>query len=542
MDPELRSLTLTNLSAVSKLSTQILGRTLLFASADEFCGNHSPTIRARTARFTSQVNRSWREAALAQPAIWLGPVLSWCSARDWLDIVLKRSYPLPIDAKLPPNAPLTAFKLAFKHLSRIRNLRLELTVRSHIEWFEAKLRQHQAPILKRLSISTPVGLYQRRRPIRVSEAKSSFLAYAPMLEQLEIQNYSISLALTKPLHRLRVFVFAMTHLDSDLQLLDDLRNMDQLEELHISSPTENDIDLFSSSQRKPPAIDTPVPLLHLKSLTISAPISVCANIFRNIIIRDSCSIMLYCRNAYNNPDLRDILSRLKNHMSNWSCDDLTGRQSLDLGATYAEFILEGPDSVSNGQTHPFIGLKVFWPTNTSSTLEHLFAIFPKIASAFQSCKRPPDTLALRLAAHLSSAIRPLLYDCLHELDYVQAVEFLGDEAFAFYCPLLGSQSNYSSATFSDDILLPLLGDLIIQDVNFTSQGRQYWRKLRKTLRFRQKEDHPILEINLVDCDGDPDLNILDRYGVVIKVNGEDLAGGYEDDGEDSDYTVQADSD
>ncbi|KAF9477967.1 hypothetical protein BDN70DRAFT_880581 [Pholiota conissans] len=529
-------------SGVSKLDARLLACILLLASAnDEFCRNDAPTIRSKTARFTSQVNRRWREVALRQQELWLGPVLalSWCSASHWLDLVLKRSYPLPVDTIVPPEASSDSVTLTFKHLPRIRTLKL--TARAHIEWLATESSHHYKPlILESLTISVPgVAPHTGRRSLRVCDPNPVFSGYAPMLHQLEVHNFPLNLA-PKLFHGLRVLVFDIMHRSSVVQLLDNLRNMDQLEELHISQPSE--IDTPPSSFPMHPPTDDPLFLQGLQALFISAPVSVCANVFRNITIRASCSITLRCRNVCNGRDLRDILSRLKCTISNWRCAELTGRQSLDIGGTYARFTLQGP--AGGGQLCPSIDFEV-----SSPSLEKILDVFIQIAPGFQRCQTPPETLALYSAIDTPSEPRlmQVLHGWLSGLEYMQAVELHGHAAFGLYFPLLGSsetRSKYLSIRTSnvDDILLPDLGDLIMVSVNFTTQKRLFWRRLLKTLRFRDKLGQPILLMDFVNCVGDFDQNITGRTGVVVKVNGVDLNSDSEDDGEDSDYTAQGDSD
>ncbi|KAF8958228.1 hypothetical protein BDZ97DRAFT_1923824 [Flammula alnicola] len=531
---------------ISRLSSRLLGRILFLASADvNFCADDSSVSRARTARLAAQVNRQWLAAALEHQAIWLGPVLSWYSRPEWLSVVLERSHPLPLDALIPPDAHHVALRMALKHLPRIRNL--EFAVRTQDGWLdmEENLRQAQAPLLERFSFSVSLGFDRRKRLFRLTEPTNIFCGYAPNLHQLEVHNCPIDLT-QKLYYGLRVLVVDKMQFVPVSHLLDVLRNMRQLEKLYISRAPENVIspsDFHASFPLPDPQVHMP----HLKELVISAPISACADIFRNLTLRETCSLVLHCRNAHDGRDLRDILSRTKQILSSWSCEILTGRQSLDMGTTHIQFTVQGPEEgeAPSDENHPFVGLRVSWPKSGSSDVETLFTLFPEVASAFQNCKCAPDTLSLLADADVPFTIQPLLSRWLREINQVQAVEFQSHDAFTLYAPLLRPQNADAiiSNTSMRGVLLPLLGDLIFMHVNFTVRQRLHWRKLLKILSFREKLERPILQLNFVKCVGEFDQNIYGRFGTMVKVDGEDLYGNSDDeDGEDSDYTVQGLSD
>jgi hypothetical protein len=145
-----------------------------------------------------------------------------------------------------------------------------------------------------------------------------------------------------------------------------------------------------------------------------------------------------------------------------------------------------------------------------------------------------EGIDVRMYAH----VREVLLPWLEGLTYIQAIEFAGHETFAimerlFRCPKIES-----------DVLLPDLGDLTFVGVDFTTQRRQYWRRLLKILKFRASRDvdSPILQLDFVRCKGDfRGENLLGRFGTVVMVDGVECEDDDEDD-EASDYTVQELSD
>lgn len=530
--------------ASPRLNFRDIKRILYLASADdEFCLRDSNAVRAKTARYTSQVNRHWRTIALNQPAIWLGPVLCWYSAPCWLDAVLNRSNPLLLDALIPSDAPLIAIQLALRHLSRIRDLVLDISSRD--TWVEAEkaLRQQQAPYLERFSIKIPPVVDRSRRSV-FPPPKNLFCSYAPMLQQFKTHNFPVDLTL-KIFHNLKVLVIYKMQFIPIPHLLDVLRNITGLQELEITRPTEN--VMSPTDFCAPLPIPDPLYMSDLRRLSISAPVSACADILRNLAIPESCDISLHCRNAYNGRDLRDISSRLGRILTHWRCEPYTGQQAVSIGALYINFAVEGLCEYSD-RRHPSIHLKVSWPTQDALILDNFFSIFPLVASAFRHCGTVPDTLALfsepdAFTAPNVSAVRLLqvLNDWLRELDHTQRVIFRNHDAFVLYGLLLGPSENGLDDICLGDLLLPELGDLVMEGVDFRLQQREQWKRLLQILRRRSKSGVPIQEIDFVRCVGDYSQSIPVRYGVDVKVDGV-YQDSDSDDGGESDYTVQYQSD
>ena len=461
-------------------------------------------------------------------------------------MVLKRSDPLLLDALIPPDAPPISVQLALRHLSRIRDLELDISSRE--SWVEAEkaLRQQKAPCLERFFIKIPPVTERSRRTV-FPPPRNLFCSYAPMLKQFKTHNFPVDLTL-KMFRGLKVLVIHKMQFIPIPHLLDVLRNITGLEELEITRPTEN--VMSSTDFCAPLHIPDPLNMSDLRRLSISAPVSACADILRNLAISESCDIALHCRNAHNGRDLRDMASRLGGILSHWRCKPYTGQQVVSIGALYINFTVEGLCEYSD-RRRPTIDLKFSWATQDALTLDKFLSIFPVVASAFRHCGTIPDTLALFSEPDMGTAptlfstvkVPQILGDWLRELDHTQRVIFLNHDAFVIYGPLLGPSQRGLDDTCLGDLLLPELGDLVMKKVNFRLHRREQWKLLLQILRWRSKSEAPIQEIDFVKCVGDYGQSIPVRYGVDIKVDGVYLNDDYDsDDGGESDYTVQCHSD
>ncbi|KDR80225.1 hypothetical protein GALMADRAFT_136746 [Galerina marginata CBS 339.88] len=537
----------------SKFVNKHLNRILFLASAgDGSRDEHNLEVARYTARATAQVSRRWRAAAVNTPSIWLGPVLSWYSHPNWLDVVLERSKPLLLDAVILDGAVTRKpqiLPIVLGRISRIR--RLDLTIdltREPLLWQsigKLKLLQQQAPCLQSLCLNVVTDVETRGR-IHVTEPENLFSGWAPMLHHLRVQDCPINLA-PKMYSGLRVLFLHHTPFTSPVQVLDALRNMKYLENFYLVCPPGN-VHLILDCPDVPP-----VYLLNLNRLRVAATTSMCTSIFKHLYLPPSCSIQLDCHQVYGGQHSREILSRMKETLSNWKCEPLTGTQYLDIGATHIRLAVEGPmevDDFSNLQ-HPYVGLAFFWQPSPIS-FQSLFSLFPLVTSSFPKCTASPDSLHVNADTKIPAGLRPLVANWLRSQQDIQAIEFRSHDAFAFFEPILrlpksntyheDEDDDYNSQGDSD-ILLPILGDLRLENVNFNTDKRRYWKRLIKTLKGRDKAGCPIQQLDLVCCGGDYSLNEANRYVADVKEDGESHYDDNDDEGsDDSDCTIQANSD
>ncbi|CAA7267209.1 unnamed protein product [Cyclocybe aegerita] len=531
--------------SISKLDPELLGYILYLASSPFTSSAPSPMSLTDVARYLAQVSRHWRAVALRYKTIWLGPALDWRAPYRWVGEVLRRSDPLPLEVVIPFEAtardPLV-LSVVLMHIGRIRVLELELSPLTW--WFVAESKQldQRAPLLERLIISVDVDDTPRKR-VQVAESRNIFAAHAPRLRHLQVHNCIIDLS-QKIFDGLTILVIDNMQFIPIPQLLSMLRHMKLLEKLHVTRITEN-VLLPSNFPLSPDILE--VHLLNLSELMVRTTMSVCATMMRGLVLPASCSIVIDAHNAYHEGrDVTVLLRRMQEVLSTWKCDPLTGRQSLLLGASEIVYTLQGPREDGRcHRDHPYISLSLTWHKRQTQ-FETLCKIFPLVAYTFSFCLMAPDAIGLLVSADVPCDVRKLLSHWLRTKKDVQAVHFQGHHTFITFEPLLRARS-----ADDDDVVLPYMGDITFAGVNFADDARRYWRRLLKILKFRERMGSPIHEIDFVHCVGELEQreDIERRFGVMVKINGEDRSTCSSDDsdesdsdGEDSDYTVQALSD
>ncbi|KAJ3501609.1 hypothetical protein NLJ89_g9260 [Agrocybe chaxingu] len=349
-----------------------------------------------------------------------------------------------------------------------------------------------------------------------------FAAHAPRLRHFQTHNCLIDLS-QKIFNGLTVLVIDNMQFIPIPQLLSMLRHMKLLEKLHVTRTPEN-VLLPSNFPISPDILE--VHLLNLSELMISASMSVCATMMQGLVLPSSCSVVINAQNAYHEGrDLTILLRRMQEILSIWKCDPLTGRQSLLLSASEIIYTLQGPREDGRcHRDHPYISLALSWHKRQTK-VETLYKLFPLVAYTFSFCLMAPDALGLLVSADVPC-------DVTH--------------TFITFEPLLRARN-----ADDDDVVLPYMGDITFAGVNFADDARRYWRRLLKILKFRERVGSPIHEVDFVHCVGELEQreDIERRFGVMVKINGEDRStctSGDSDesdsDGEDSDYTVQALSD
>jgi len=533
------------LSPVSRLSADLLSYVIYLSSAQEGGFAHIPRrILENTARFTAQVNRQWRALSLRNNLIWLGPVLNWYSPHKWISEVLRRSDPLPLDVVIPLDAatrcPLIV-AMALLHLSRIRVL--DLTLVSNAWWFIAHSKQlkTRAPLLEKFSLEVKPGIEGDRR-LYIPQPSNMFGGHAPRLQQFRILNYSVDLA--QPVFGgLRVLEMEETQYGAGVpDMLRTLGQMKYLESLRIVLPLETGV---ARDTYMPQSYFCDIHMLNLTEFMVSASLSTCAGLLRSLILPESCAIVLdvhYQGKSQEIDDLSVITSRLGAVLKNWTCEPLTGQQSLRIGFDEVGFSIEGPDEDTSlsSWNHPSLSL-TFWWSDGAHQAAMLLNFLSFVTSLFGQCRQAPYTLSIlattQIPLELYPDLRNRLISWLKGMKDLQAIEFRDHEAFAIMEKLLNGPRL--------DILLPNLGDMTLVEVNLTTQRRRYWRRLLKILKFRasREVDAPILQLDFVRCLGElRKENLLGRFGTVVTINGRECSDDDDDEEEASDYTVQELSD
>ncbi|PPQ92281.1 hypothetical protein CVT25_008588 [Psilocybe cyanescens] len=475
------------MAPVSCLHDEMLQFIFILASADNiFCRNDSLERRAETARHSAQVNQRWRVLAIQTPLIWLGPVLSesWKSSPDWVRIVLQRSSPLPLEnVEIPPGITRENYSRIITEVSKVtrfRSLQISITPAFSAENVAVDFNEPAFLTHGRLPLNlmdnVDVGRPIRRLPV------SSRYNFIPKTYR-SVRDVTLSQSSSLPV----------------IELLKALQSMECLEILRIlrpfdDSPAEMSLDLPELPSNKL------VNLRELKILTVTAPISTCACIIKNIRFQISCAVKLDCHLADVGPYLDQILMYIREVMPYWGCEPTDGgRQFLQMDASHFEYTLEGPkdnfeslDDVT--YNHPDISLALCWPRSQSpeeQPTQKLVTLFFQVMSAFQICDQRPNTLDIEIDNDLPITLE--LQDIIFQWLESENHTIIQDLKFRTWTSL-----RLFEQAIRTDYVFPLLNGLIFYKMTFGSHLKRAWDCLLSYLD--QRDECPVSAIEFIQCD------------------------------------------
>ncbi|KIM46738.1 hypothetical protein M413DRAFT_440319 [Hebeloma cylindrosporum] len=511
-------------------------------------------LRAIALRRASQICRHWRHFSIGHGSLWNGNILSasLLSSPEWVQELIRRLNGEDIDVFIPGRANPQNILTLLEHLPRIRSLEMYIQTPEAWQALEFAVQAKPAPILQRFSVST--RFEKRRRFFRRVAPRNIFWGQAPNLQQLRLHNTPIDFS-GQVFGGLTELVLDAMPFEPITYVLDSLRHMGGLRKLCITRPQDN---ATSYTNVTPPVHSPTLPLPHLIELQISCPIADCATLLALLIPNKACSMAITVGNGNLGKQFRSILLRIKKILQGWSCEPLTGYQSLRFGTTYVDYMIQGPETIS--QEHPYINLAVSWPRD-SRYLENLFTLLPPVTRAFSRCESLPDTLKLYVdediftdpQQDLHIRLRHPLSEWLLSMneDNIHAVEFEGNYAFLLYQPLLKApkstlkqdEDSYDGEEEEEEVPLPFIGDVKLESVNLDHRSLS---KLGRLVKSRRNLESPIIYLEFVQCGNvhpetlaEFDVGLITVDGVVVNdVDNPDV----DMDGWDSDYTVQTPSD
>jgi len=524
-------------------------------SDDDFWPSEPWDGRAVALRRASQICQRWRYFSLSYGALWNGNVLSasLLSSPEWLEELLRRLNGEDIDVFIPGRANPQNVLMVLEHLPRIRTLEMYIQTPEAWQALEFAVQSKPAPSLQRFSVST--RFEKRRRFFRRLTPRNIFWGQAPKLQQLRLHNTPIDVS-EQVFFGLTELVLESMPFEPISYVLDSLRHMGYLRKLCITRPQDN---ATSYTNVNPPIHSPPLPLPDLIELQVSCPITDCATLLSLIVPNKACSMAITVGNGNLGKQFRSILLRIKKILQGWSCEPLTGYQSLRFGTTYVDYLIQGPETIS--QEHPYINLAVSWPRD-SRYLENLFTLLPPVTRAFSRCESLPDTLKLYIDEDIYTdpqhdlhlRLRQPLSEWLLSMneDNIHAVEFEGSYAFLLYQPLLKApkstlkQDNLDEGEEEEEeeeVPLPFIGDVKLECVNL---DHRCLSKLGRLVKSRRNLESPIIYLEFVQCGNvhfeslaEFDVGLITVDGIVVNdVDNPDV----DMDGWDSDYTVQTPSD
>ena len=523
-------------------------------SDSDFWPSEPWDVRAIALRRASQICRRWRHFSLNYGPLWNGNVLSasLLSSPEWSQQLITRLNGEDIDVFIPGRANPQNILTVLEHLPRIRTLEMYIQTPEAWQALEFAVQTKPAPSLQRFSVST--RFEKKQRFFRRVAPRNIFWGQAPKLQQLRLHNTPIDFSEHVFLGLTELVLEAMPF-EPITHVLDSLRHMGHLRRLCITRPQDN---ATSYTNVTPPVYSPPLSLPDLIELQISCPITDCATLLSLLLPNKACSMAITVGNGNLGKQFRSILSRIKKILQGWSCEPLTGYQSLRFGTSYIDYMIQGPETIS--QEHPYINLAVSWPRD-SRYLENLFTLLPPITRAFSRCESLPDTLKLYVdddiftdpQQDLHIGLRQPLSEWLLSMneDNIHAVEFEGSYAFLLYQPLLKAPKSILKQDHDldegeeeeEEVPLPFIGDVKLESVNL---DHRCLSKLERLVKSRRNLESPIIYLEFVQCGNvhqetlaEFDVGLITIDGVVIN----DIENPDVDmDGWDSDYTVQTPSD
>ncbi|PPR06795.1 hypothetical protein CVT24_011296 [Panaeolus cyanescens] len=509
---------------------------------DHFQGTRSLRMRATLARHLSHVNRKWREAALEYSELWTGPVLDWLSHPHWLETVLARSFPQPIEVIIPLDAPLRrphVVEQALKHLSRMRTLVLDL---GPVGWqvvIQKRILQHSAPLLEfcRLTLHAEGQPDSRTALLGLNKA----LLKAPKLQDLELVNFPFFVP--RACHNLTSLVVKHMRQQSAMGIVLALESLPQLEHLIVERQPcsrKDTVPLLSNKRQ----YKRPIHLAKLRSLSVSSDTSFCAGILSHLKIPDRCSTILYCFDVQaTSTETENLFSFMRERTDCWASDPMAGQQILDLGATLFHFRAESEFESENRSV--CLELTLLWDRDAAHSPVTFDQIFHKYVSQLVEFREDP--MEAGLPAALSVTVQPNLNDeymrrlflstgWAASMDYITTLQLHTVHTLNIFLSFMHPPKNM------DDVLFSQIMDLHLADINLSCT--RLLQKLTKYLKLRNALDWNISHLKFIRCVGrlfHGGYSKIKALVGVIFINGEQDSGDdtETEDGYSSDCTVTA---
>lgn len=534
------------LSPVCRLNNKILQSIFYLASADRiFCQKDSVESRASTTRYTAQVCKRWRLLTIHFPDMWLGPVLSmaWSSSHKWSRIVLQRSCSHPLgDVEIPPGLSETKFSNIVTLISKVKRI-------------------------KSLTISIPPAFSEESKDVDPNDPELLTNGRNPLdlMENLtvgrSIRRHSASPRydpIPKRFGNMREIKLGQNSFFPMIDLLKALLNLKNLEVLNIQRPYDDPPTEISHKVPEFPSIEPVAELNSLTRLTISAPISTCACILKNIGFAPSCAVQLDCHLADVGPYLKIVLWYIERAMLSWGCDPIQGGcQYLRLDSLHFEYMIEGPENYDPDDAddelkkkfQPNISLALYW-SRSRSLEEHTKKVITLLSlglTVFQSCHDLPVIIDIDIDDDLkvTHELQGLIIHWLkvisrnHTLAAVQDLRF---RTWKSVCLIVEA--------VRDKKILPYLNGLTFYNMKF--EGTDFrvlrsWQLLLSYLGKRTEEENCDCVIDFVLCNFSDFEHILRIVSVAVAsltIDGKDYDATRNDedmdedsDGYDSDDTI-----
>ena len=278
------------------------------ASKERLPASCWPEVGPYTWIRVTHVCRYWRDVALASPLLWSDIVLT-CD-QECLETMLTRSQQVALSVQSYTSscsgeacpAPIRSLRLVLMHLFRIRSLALYIKWWVYLDIIDAL--RGPAPLLQRLTLSTPSGLYDTAYMQPVVHPPQ----HAP-LEELTLCSFGFPWAHPVPFRALKSLriVKGIPYRPEVDDVLDGLRLMPDLRSLALE-------DVFypsASGLASLPAARSVVPLPKLQQLVLSGDCIACGTLLSSLELPSSTRITVNYHHTKRPEDLALALAAVK---------------------------------------------------------------------------------------------------------------------------------------------------------------------------------------------------------------------------------------
>ena len=514
-----------NEAAIHRLVDDIL--TYIFflnATAPDPDGREHATTVA-----SSQVCMRWRSIALQCHTIW-GPIIDYSRhSLKWIETLLNRSHPSPLDfgsriARVNTVSLLDGgqgvLELVFNHIDRLRTFNLEFP-ESCWDLVCSRFLQLPAPNLEFVKIVITFGDHPgpgQTRVRRVAQLMHQmFNHHAPNLQNLQLRRCTVDF--TSPiLTRLtELDVRDISHSRACPTVLDWINILGGM-------PTLRWVKLIRAISSSMPNVIYPIiPLAALEMLSVEDGFRESVTMIEHLIA-PRCGLKLICDDAHVGSDQRKLWAIIKKKVDSWANN--APNRYLEVWSNQGRFSfgnlhrgLElGWDMEGEAIHHkshnihiqdPVIIVMLFFsnPQDTFNPLLSLFAMFERTFF---------DTTHLKLSIDFGPDTRPEIFLPLVDMfrGFVNLKElYLGfDSLMLLFLPLL-------QRSLTNSVFLPSLQSLELHHADFRHPSDSLPR-VADFLRWRGEQGFPVQKVHIGDSwiDRRSLQNLIQVQGTVLEID------------------------
>ena len=440
-----------------------------------------PTVEHATTVASSQVCRRWRTIAFNCHTIWSLIVDYRQHSLKWIETLLNRSNPLPLDfgsrfhsVSLEDDARgKGVLELVFNHIDRLRNFIAHVPASS---WELVCLRflQVPAPNLEIMYIFPDGFAGHLTHPL--------FDNHAPNLRSIGLRLCTVDFTspVLTPLTELFVDISQENGLPTLSDWLNILGGMPCLRSVHLNR---------SISRGSPNDI---FPFIHLDALDmliVHAPLHECVALLKHLILPPRCGWILSCDHAHEGFDQRQLWAIIEKKIGSWPKNSPHRRINAVAGTSFIDIgnIPREDDGRESKDVDPTISISLYL-----SDFEETLPLFHSLFALFEPTFF--DTKWLHLSINHDPArgeafSGTVLVDNFRGFVNLEKLIVGNNDSFRLLFPLLNH---------TIPVLLPRLNSLHFYSVSFQDGSDQSDSTLRVAdfLQWRREQGFPVEQVTM----------------------------------------------